>query len=334
MRRRFPEMILPVPPFAKGGLGGISFLNPWSFFQGEKAIDGRILLTHRRIFIIPNRRGLGLLLLLFIQLIASINYNNSLGFILSFLVGSIATLGTLYGFRNLSGLRLRVGRPNPVFAGDSTSFMLTIDNPTQTLRISIQASLRDGPQQELNLLPGDSVPVNLAFQARRRGWMVLPTLVLSSEFPLGIFHAWSPVRFEQRVLVYPTPAQGQIPFPSSPGGEGGQRRATDDDFHGFQSYQPGDPLRRIHWKGVAKGQGVHVKEYRGVETTHLYLDWLQTPGFDAEARLSRLCRWVLDAEKMGAIYGLRLPGTDIKPSSGQTQLRLCLESLALFGITG
>ena len=310
-------------------------LNLRRFIQGEKATDGRIILTHRRIFIIPNRRGWGLFLLLCIQLIASINYNNSLGFILTFLVGSIATLGTLYGFRNLSGLSLRVGHPKPVFACDSANIMLTIDNPTQTHRITIYAGFRDGQQQELNLSPDDSAPVILAFQAKQRGWMALPTVVLSSEFPLGIFHAWSPVRFEQRVLVYPRPAQDQIPFPSTPGGgEGGMKRATDDDFHGFQSYQQGDPLRRIHWKGVAKGQGVHVKEYRGEETTHLYLDWLQTPGFDAEARLSRLCRWVLDAEKMGAIYGLRLPGTDIKPSSGQAQLRLCLESLALFGITG
>ncbi len=309
-------------------------LNPRRFFQDKKLTEGLIVLTHRRVFIIPNRRGLGLLFLLCVQLLASINYNNSLGFILTFLVGGIATLGTFYGFRNLAGLSLRVSHPNPVFAGDFARFTLAIDNPTLTLRIAVRVGFRQGPQHELNLPPGESVPVILAFAATQRGWVDLPTVVLSSEFPLGIFHAWSPVGFKQRVLVYPRPAPDQIPFPAAPGGEGGFKHATADDFYGFQSYQPGDPLRRIHWKGVAKGQGVHVKEYRGEETSQLYLDWQQTPGFDAEARLSRLCRWLLDAEKAGTTYGLRLPGTDIKPSSGQAQLRLCLESLALFGISG
>ena len=85
---------------------------------------------------------------------------------------------------------------------------------------------------------------------------------------------------------------------------------------------------------MAKGQGVHVKEYRGEENSLIYLDWQQTPGFDVETRLSQLCRWVLDAEKTGSTYGMRLPGVDIKPASGLAHMRLCLESLALFGVGG
>jgi uncharacterized protein (DUF58 family) len=309
-------------------------LDPRRFFNGGKALPGPLALTHRRVFILPNRRGLGLSCLLFIQLIASINYNNNLGFILTFLVGGIATLGTLYGFRNLAGLSLSPGQPNPVFAGDAAHLTLNIDNPTQTPRISIHAGFRHGPQQELNLAPGESMAVVLTFESSRRGWLELPTVTLSSVFPLGLFQVWSPVRFNRRTLVYPRPSPDNIPFPPSPGGEGGLMHAAEDDFHGFQRYQPGDSMRKIHWKGVAKGQGVQVKEYRGEESSLLYLDWLQTPGFDAEARLSRLCRWVLEAEKRGGAYGLRLPGTDIKPSSGQAHLRVCLERLALFGIPG
>lgn len=308
-------------------------LDPRRFFEGEKASDGSIVLTHRRIFIIPNKRGLGLFLLLFIQLIASINYNNNLGFILTFLVGGIATLGTLYGFRNLARLSLCANHPSPVFVGDAARFTLTIDNPTQTPRIGIHVGLRHGPQQALNLPAGESLAVVIDVTAIRRGWMELPTVSLSSEFPLGLFHAWSPVKFNRRVLVYPRPAVDDIPVPATFGGEGGQRMTASDDFHGFQNYQPGDSLRRIHWKGVGKGQGVHVKEYRGEENNRLYLDWQQTPGFDVESRLSRLCRWVLEAEKTGSTYGLRLPGTDINPSTGQAHMHSCLERLALFGMT-
>lgn len=302
------------------------------FFQGEKPTAGPVTLSHRRIFIVPNRRGFGLALLLLIQLLASINYNNSLGFILTFLVGSIALFGSVYGFRNLSGLMLRSSRAEPVFAGEAARFKVTLDNPSQTPRIALHIGLRNGTMQELNLLPGESQPVAIGVEATRRGWLELPTVRLTSAFPLGIFRAWSPIRLPERVLVYPRPAPDSLPFPASLGDDGGPRRSNTDDFHGFQSYQPGDPLRRIHWKGVAKGQGVHVKEYRGEESIRLYLDWAQTPGVDIESRLSRLCRWVLDAEQIGAVYGLRLPGVDIKPASGQVHLRMCLERLALFGL--
>ncbi len=307
-------------------------LDPRRFFQGEKAVDGPVVLSHRRIFIVPNKRGFGLALLLSILLLASINYNNNLGFILTFLVGSIALVGAIYGFRNLAGISIRAGRPEPEFAGEAARFKLFLDNPTDTQRIALQVGLRHGPAQTLNLLSGENAQVILAVATKRRGWLELPTITIASVFPLGIFHAWSPVNLKQRALIYPRPAPDHLPFPTAGGGDGGMKRNNADDFHGFQNYQPGDPMRRIHWKGVAKGQGVHVKEYRGEESVMLYLDWQQTPGFDTEARLSRLCRWLLDAEQSRASYGLRLPGVDLKPASGSAHLRLCLEKLALFGL--
>ncbi|MDD5033268.1 MAG: DUF58 domain-containing protein [Methylococcaceae bacterium] len=302
------------------------------FFAGEKAVEGPIVLNQRRVFIIPNRRGFGLGILLLIQFLAAINYSNNLSFILTFLLGSIALLGILYCFRNLAGLSIRTGRSEPVFAGEAAEFNLYLDNPSSTPRIGVHIGLRHGPAQELNLPAGESRRVTLTVETNRRGWLDLPTITLFGTFPLGLFRAWSPLNLKQRALVYPRPASDHLPFPEAPGEVGSRSRTHEGDFHGFQTYQPGDPLRRIHWKGVAKGQGVHVKEYRGEEGILLYLDWSQTPGFDSEARLSRLCRWALDAERAGMNYGLRLPGTDIKPATGPAQLKLCLEKLALFGL--
>ena len=131
-----------------------------------------------------------------------------------------------------------------------------------------------------------------------------------------------------RALVYPEPARPGLSFLTG----GRSLQSGDDEFLGFQSYQPGDSLRRIHWKGIAKGQGVHVKEYQGVDgQAELWLDWAHTPGPDAESRLSQLCRWMLDAEQASLCYGLRLPGTEIAPAHGERHLRRCLETLALFG---
>jgi uncharacterized protein (DUF58 family) len=39
---------------------------------------------------------------------------------------------------------------------------------------------------------------------------------------------------------------------------------------------------------------------------------------------------VLQAERFGQSYGLRLPGTSIRPSRGEQHRTRCLEALALF----
>ena len=48
------------------------------------------------------------------------------------------------------------------------------------------------------------------------------------------------------------------------------------------------------------------------------------------ARLSRLAGWVLEAERGGALYGLRLPGSELAPAHGDAHRAACLQALALF----
>jgi uncharacterized protein (DUF58 family) len=59
-------------------------------------------------------------------------------------------------------------------------------------------------------------------------------------------------------------------------------------------------------------------------------DWDSLAGLDAEARLSQLCRWVLDAHERREAFGLRLPGLSIPPNIGTAHRQHCLNSLALF----
>jgi len=49
-----------------------------------------------------------------------------------------------------------------------------------------------------------------------------------------------------------------------------------------------------------------------------------------ETRLSRLAGWVVEAERGGALYGLRLPGVEIAPAHGDAHRAACLQALALF----
>lgn len=97
--------------------------------------------------------------------------------------------------------------------------------------------------------------------------------------------------------------------------EGGDSSAImsptgDDDFYAMRPYQEGDSLRRVHWKGVAKGQAMMSKQYGGGCAKEVWLDWHQLPQVGVEERLSRLChgcsmRIVLDLP-MGYRYRINV----------------------------
>ena len=304
--------------------------DPRRFLRGDKAVRGPIRLTHRRIFILPNRRGMALGLLVAIQLLVATNYNNNLAFVLCFLLLSIALVGILHSFRNLSGLVIGPAKAEAVFAGDIALFEVMIDNPSDVPRISVDYGLARDSTQRLYLSSGTNAVLKIPMPAPQRGRLRLATVTFSSTFPLGLFRAWSPINLDALVLVYPKPAPPGLTYPESSGPQG-KRPTQDDDFQGFQNYHPGDPLKRIHWQSLARGQGLHVKAYGGGEQHELMLDWQLASGASIEARLSQLCRWIIDAEQSGYRYGLRLPGKELALGAGPAHWRQCLEALALFG---
>jgi uncharacterized protein (DUF58 family) len=51
---------------------------------------------------------------------------------------------------------------------------------------------------------------------------------------------------------------------------------------------------------------------------------------DVEERLSQLALWVIEAERAGRPYGLRLPGTEIAPAVGEPHFHQCMRALSRF----
>jgi uncharacterized protein (DUF58 family) len=305
------------------------------FFRGEKAREGPVDLTHRRIFILPSRSGWGFALLLTVQFLIAINYGNNLALGLTFLLASIAVLSALHSFRNLAGLRVTSGRAEPVFAGDMAWFEVNVDNPSRLPRWGLSARLGSADGScEFDVPAEQRFRMTLAARTTRRGWRPIDTLTVSTSYPLGLFRAWSPINLTQRVLVYPRPSSELHPLPpvASGHGDASSHAWGDDDFGGFHAYRPGDSLKRIHWKGLAKGQTLQVKHYVALAGQNTDLDWQNAPGSDTEQRLSVLCRWVLEAERAGSAYRLRLPTQTIVTGSGEAHRRRCLEALALFDV--
>ncbi|HEU0220387.1 MAG TPA: DUF58 domain-containing protein [Gallionella sp.] len=298
-----------------------------------KIESGTITLTQRRIFILPTRQGLALAFVLVLMLLGDINYNLSLGYVLTFSLTMMAVMSMLHAFRNLAHLNIRAGHADAVFSGGTARFVLHFRNHGKLPRYQLCLHDDNGNAVRFDVPAQQDSEVAFHMPAAQRGWLALGKLMLYTEFPLGLFHAWSYLHFDTRCLVYPKPMSG-APLPSggAPDGAGKRSITGDDDFSGLRSYVAGDALPRIAWKAFAREQGLQVKQFSTQAGEELWLDIADAPDRNDEDKLTRMTRWVLDAEAQGLRYGLRLPDGELPASSGTAHRDECLRRIALFNL--
>ncbi|HAF44101.1 MAG TPA: DUF58 domain-containing protein [Gallionellaceae bacterium] len=302
----------------------------WAFRRTVET--GTVVLNQRRIYILPTRQGFAFAFVLVLMLLGDINYNLSLGYVLTFLLATTGGISMLHAFRNMAQLEIHAGQIEPVFAGEQARFVFHFNNPSSLERHQIHLHDDDGHHVVFDLPAQTSTPVQFDIPAPQRGWLDSGRLTLHTEFPLGLFHAWSYIHFDVRCLVYPRPAAPQ-PLPAAAMQDGNGKLPTrgDEDFAGLRNYVAGDAMPRIAWKALAREQGLQVKQFSAFQGQELWLDWSQLPDIAQERKLELLTRWVLDADVQGLMYGLRLPGGDVLPQHNAAHRAECLRRLALFG---
>ncbi len=297
-----------------------------------KRQPGPVPVPRHRVYILPTRFGYAFAVLSLIMLLAAMNYSNNMAFALTFLLIGLGLVAMHHTHGNLVNVEVRAGPVVPVFAGEVAHFEVHVHNPAQRQRYSVSVGWpRADVATTADLAPENFAALKLPIAAQRRGWLPARVFAVSTEFPLGMFHAWTWLELEMSCLVYPRPAPpGREPPPAR--GVGGQlagSRPGLDEFAGLRNYQRGDTPRAIHWKSFPKLRQPMVKQFQETMDREFWLDWSELPELDAEARLSQLTRWVLEAEGKHLSYGLRLPAARIAPSRGATHQHACLKALAL-----
>lgn len=297
--------------------------------------DTKFTMGKHRIYMLPTRYGLVYSGLIFVILLASINYGNSMGYALAFLLTSVGFMSMLYTHRNLLHIQVLAGSCVPVFAGEAATFNITVKADDARDRIGIELLQDKIKLDQVSLPAHEHRQLSLSRPTNIRGYIDAPRFRLVTRFPFGLVYTWSrDIVLRQHCLVYPRPAGhfSRDLVKDQGGSHSSNIRKSGDDFSGLREYQPGDSLHRIHWRASARSDKLITKLYGDDNNAVIWLDWNQLQG-DTETRLSLLCRGILDAQADDRHYGLMLPGKTIPPASGHSHQHQCLKALACFGDT-
>lgn len=293
--------------------------------RGPEALP--VTFDRRRIYILPTAFGAFIAFLLLVMLGGALNYNNNPALLLALLLAGAANASLFGAQLQLSGLQVSAIEAEPVPAGTPMTLRVHLRADPARARRGLRLAL--GGSEAFASLAAGSGEARLSLPTRRRGWLDAGRITLSTTRPLGVARAWAHAWPSQPLLVYPTPEAAGPPLPLG-AGDAAQARLhpAGDDVHHLRAYRRGDSRRAIAWKPSARHGSLLVREYEQPQGADVVLDWA-TLALSTEARISRLARWVDEAEREGRRYRLQLPGQALGPARGAAHRHACLRALAL-----
>ena len=288
----------------------------------------------------PTAGFAGLLFVLGAMWYAASSQNNAAVYLLFFALAAVFLVSIPHTLINLADVTVTLESVQPAFVGQEVSLPLEIMNDSRATRHGMELALSgsDRARQRIDYIPAHKAArVTLRFPARQRGEHNVETLSLTSAYPLGFIRFLKKFTSSQTYIVYPNPT-GEMRLPSSFVRRHDGRPLTEfgegDDFAGVRPYVHGESQRHIDWRAVARGQSLMTKQFTAEAEGVVYLDFSALRSADVEEKLSQLALWVIEAERAGRPYSLRLPGTEIPPGVGQEHFHRCLRALSLFEVKG
>ena len=285
-----------------------------------------------RVYILPTGIGLVFGLMTFAMLLGSMNYNNNLSFVLTFVLIGIGFVAMHQCQRNLVGLELTFAGAEPVFAGQAIRYRIAVTNNAKSARYGIRLYATGTYSEIHDLQPGESKIFVLPVSTEKRGRVSLDRFGVRTLFPFELFRSWAWLHMDIGGLVYPAPADHAPQPPPTMAAQGHRQHDArgEEDFAGLRKYHVGDSPRHVAWKAYARSGQMLSKQFAGADTSSQWFDFDEVESHDVEQRLSILARWIIDADRTLEDYGLRVPGTEYNPAHGEAHRRRCLETLALF----
>jgi uncharacterized protein (DUF58 family) len=260
--------------------------------------------------------------------------NNLLFLVVSGLLAFMSVTG-LIGMINLQRLSVRIQPPEEVHAGVPSLFSFQLINQKQKIpSFLLELSCQERTAVCGYLPSGATVNLSIPLVHSSRGPERITRLLVRSPFPVSFFLRWWNLPVECSYLVFPRPIACAVTLP---GGEGERREQGSVPRRGFEGeierivdYTGREPLKLIHWKLSAKGEGFKVKEYGEPSAEPVVIDLQELSG-DLEERIS-CAAWLVRHFGIFRPVGLKAGDDLIQPVQGVAHVRKLLAKLAVYGL--
>lgn len=286
-------------------------------------------ISRHNIYILPSKAGWLFILTLIAILSGAINYNNNMAYLLCFFLASLGFIAMLQTHQNISGIIIKSAHSPAVYCGREIEFNFDVSTNTSHHHFSIHI---ENNKEVLSVSNALNPKFTVTDTAKKRGRQNPSRFKVCSEFPLGLFHAWTQVNINNSVIIYPKPVTHSVINSDFSSGNKQTRKAIgDDEYTGIRNYIKGDNPKKMAWKTIAKTNILYTKEFHTESGDYLIFDYKQLSDItNIEEKLSILCGLIINTHNQKTIYGLRLPKKVIGPSHGENHLHKCLSQLALF----
>lgn len=311
------------------GLG--NRLSLWISSRSKRAKFFR--LSQRNIYIFPSRAGFAFILMLLVMLLTAINYQSSMVYLMTFLLGAVLFISIWMSFFNIQGLEVEGLEHEGVYSGENTEFIVRFSHP-QRNAYGLLASVDANFPAVLEVQANERLDLRLTARACKRGMAKIERLRISSGFPFGLITAWTWLRLDALTPVYPKPTEPPDQSVGSDENEEAEQKQRGQQPDLLRPYRPGDNLARMHWKKYASSEQLVVREPEMLGSQGVWLRWEDYEHHGVELALSYLCFRVRSLSDIQQVFGLELPGHSVQPSSGELHRNACLKALALFKAEG
>jgi uncharacterized protein (DUF58 family) len=304
-----------------------------------------VRLDVHRIYIIPTLQGIFLFISVIVMCGFAINFSSAVGFYFSFMMCGLFIIAIPKAFKNLVSLKVKFVSANPTFVGDYLHYDMHVTNQTKWNRYAIHVGVVPHVDGAIictfDIASLESKKISVKVKASKRGLQFKHKFYFKTNFPYGLFSLWSYYSPSFSALVYPAIEKDGPDFEYTMGGHG-ENTAQDHqmsgggDFSGIRAYVPGDSLKHLAWRQIARMDSVGVnnlytKSFDPPLPVSRNIDFSSFSSMlSLEDKLSRMTRLVIDAEKEGCLYEVNLPNNSIALGNGYIHQSACLSALALY----
>ncbi len=278
----------------------------------------------------PTRHMVSMIAVFIAVTYAAVSQGNGPAYLPAYALFSLLLVSWLHNRANVKQLEVTTHREAQGFAGAVLLVPFKLRNKRARLKFGLVLTTPIGGSAQVGRVAEQTIEGAISISGLKRGVYPISRIGVESIFPLGVFRSRTRHPISCLCHIYPEPL-GEMPLPTGSGAgkpENQGAKTSGDDFAGVRNYLIGESQRHVDWKAVARGQPMMIKQFESPAQQEIWLDLAAVKGPNLEGQLSQMARWIMQCERAGLRYGLRVGGGRIPPGHGNTHYHHCLRELA------